>query len=261
MNFSSVIGLLAAIAVLGFGALTATANWKIFFDLHAILIVIGGTAAATLICFPLSTVKTLFTVFIKKILGKFSGAHGVLIQEIVGISKGYREDSNYVVNNIQKIKNPFLKEALELFIEGGIPDKKMDAILKQRALTHFKKYEKEANIFKVIGKFPPAFGLLGTTLGMISLLQTIGSPDSFKLIGPAMAIGLVATLYGIALANLLLIPMGENLAELNKEDQVSREMVIVGVRLVRAKEHPLVVEEFLKSYLLPKEREQIKKAS
>lgn len=261
MNFSSAIGLVIAIAVLGFGTMTATSNWKIFFDLHAILIVIGGTAAATLICFPLSTVRTLFTVFIKKILGKFSGTHGVLIQEIVSIAKGYRDDANFVKNNIQGVKYPFLKEALELFIEGGISEKNMDMILKQRAITHFKRYEKEANIFKVIGKFPPAFGLLGTTLGMISLLQTLGSPDSFKLLGPAMAIGLVATLYGIAIANLLLIPMGENLAELNKDDQVSREMVIVGIKLIRKKEHPLVVEEFLKSYLLPRERNRLKKAA
>jgi chemotaxis protein MotA len=110
--------------------------------------------------------------------------------------------------------------------------------------------------------FPPAFGLLGTTLGMIALLQNIGSPDSFKLIGPAMAIGLVATLYGIAVANLVFIPMGENLSKLNKEDQVSRKIVLTGVKLLRAKEHPVIVEEFLKSYLLPSERlSSVKKAS
>ncbi len=261
MNFTAIIGLLTAIAVLGYGTISATSNWKIFLDPHAIAIVIGGTMAATLICFPFSTIRTLFTVFFKKILGKFAGTHSSLIEEIVILSKGYREDSQFLKNSVNAIKFPFLKEAIELMVEGGIPEDKMDAILQQRAATHFKRYEDEANIFKVMGKFPPAFGLLGTTLGMIALLQNIGSPDSFKLLGPAMAIGLVATLYGIAIANLVFIPMGENLIKLNKEDQVSRKMVIVGIKLLREKEHPLIVEEFLKSYLLPFERNKLKKVA
>lgn len=261
MNYTSIFGLLAAILVLGYGVGSATDNYKIFLDAHAIAIVIGGTFAATLICFPFSTIKNLFTVFFKKIVGKFSGTHAQVIQEIVNLSQGYRDDTNYLKNNLNTIKFPFLKEAIELMTEGGIPDQKIDMILKERAGTHFKRYEEEANIFKVMGKFPPAFGLLGTTLGMIALLQTIGSPDSFKLIGPAMAIGLVATLYGIAIANLIFIPMGENLIKLNKEDQVSRKMVILGVKLIREKEHPLVVEEFLKSFILPSERNKLKKVA
>ena len=76
-----------------------------------------------------------------------------------------------------------------------------------------------------------------------------------------MAIGLVATLYGIALTNFLLIPVGENLSKLNKQDETTREIVIDGIQLLLAKEHPLVVEEHLKSYLLPSERAKLKKAA
>ena len=95
-------------------------------------------------------------------------------------------------------------------------------------------------------------------MGMVSLMQGLGSPDSFRQIGPSMAMALVATLYGIGFANFVFIPLGENLSKLNKEDFLNRSIVIDGVRLIREKEHPMIVEENLKSYLLPGNRPQPK---
>jgi chemotaxis protein MotA len=93
-------------------------------------------------------------------------------------------------------------------------------------------------------------------MGMITLLQGLGSPDSFKQIGPSMGMAMVATMYGIAVANLVLIPLGENLSKLNKKEFLNRNIVIDGIKLLRSEEHPLVVEETLNSYLLPGERSE-----
>ncbi len=261
MNFSSLLGIACALAVFLISVFTATPSREIFLDPHAILIVIGGTLAASLICFPMKTLATLFKVFFQKILGQYSSRNEVVLREIVDLAKGHRADPNYLTNQAANIKTPFLREAIELMNKGGMTPQALDSILRKRALTHYKRYEKEANIFKTIGKFPPAFGLMGTTLGMISLLQSLGSPDSFKKLGPAMAIGLVATLYGIALTNLVLVPIGENLTKLNEEDEILREMVMDGIKVIRAQEHHLVVEEHLKSYLLPSERLRLEKAA
>lgn len=257
MNLSSIIGVAAALVVFFVAIFTSTSAWGIFLDPHGILIVVGGTIAASLICFKLSIFVKLSKLFVTKIMGKETQKYEILISEIVMLAKGYRENSNFLKENAANIKTFFLKEALDLTIQGGISSEFVDEILEKRAQTHFKRYEDEASIFKIIGKFPPAFGLMGTTLGMISLLQKMGSPDSYKTLGPSMAIGLVATLYGIAITNLILIPMGENLSQLNKEDAVLRQIVMDGIRLLRRKEHPIVIEEFLMSYLLPKEREVI----
>ena len=194
-------------------------------------------------------------------IGKYAKRHEVVILEVVELAKGYREDQSFLNNRLAQIQTPFLKDGIELMTQGGIPDHAVDAILRKRAMTQSKRYDEDAEIFKSIAKFPPAFGLMGTTLGMIALLQKLGSPDAFKTLGPSMAIGLIATLYGIALANLVLIPIGENLAKLNREDDMLRDIVIDGIKLIRAKEHPLVVEEHLKSYLLPNERIKLKKAA
>jgi chemotaxis protein MotA len=100
---------------------------------------------------------------------------------------------------------------------------------------------------------------MGTTLGMIALLNGLGSAEAFKNLGPAMAVGLVATFYGIAIANLILVPMSENLSKLNKEDEIVRDIVIQGIKLLRNRSHPIVVEEYLKSFLLPNERRSLAK--
>ncbi len=260
MNLSGIIGVLAAAAVLFLSIFTATTS-AIFLNTHAILIVFGGTLAATLLCIPINKVFLMVKVVVQKVLGKRSQRHALAIEEIVELAKGYRDNPSYLQSNVESIKNPFLKEAIGLTIEGGIPAHEIDNILEKRSMTLYKRYEDEASHFKVISKFPPAFGLMGTTMGMIGLLQSIGSPDSFKTLGPAMAVALVATFYGIVGANLIFIPIGENLSKLNQEEEILRNIIIDGVQLLRQKQHPLIVEEHLKSYLLPGERERLKKAS
>ncbi len=261
MNLSSLVGVISAFIVFFTAIFTSTQARSVFLDKHGILIVIGGTAAASLICFPVKNLFVLIKVFFKKVLGQFSQAHGIVIKEIVILAEGVRDSETFLETQVDGIKTPFLKEALELLLQGGMDDDEIDTILRKRALTHYKRHEEEAAIFKTIAKFPPAFGLMGTTLGMISLLQKLGSADAYKLLGPSMAIGLVATFYGIAVSNLILIPISEHLSKLNKEDEILREMVIDGIVLLRKKKHPLVVEEHLKSYLLPTERELLKEAA
>lgn len=261
MNFSGILGILAAIGMFLGAIMMSSSSADIYLNSHGIFVVLGGTLAATMLCFPIPTVLGLLKVVFQKIVGKFAHRNELVIQEIVALAKGNRENPNHLREATPRLKNPFLKEALELQLQGGMTSEEVDVILEMRAATHFVRYEEEANIFRTLSKFPPAFGLMGTTLGMITLLNGLGSPDAFKKIGPGMAIGLVATLYGLALANLVFIPIAENLTKLTKDDEVLRDLVMNGVKLIRQKKHPLVVEEYLKSYLLPKERAKVKKAA
>ena len=131
-------------------------------------------------------------------------------------------------------------------------------MLDKRVEIQNEKYKREGLTFKIIGKFPPAFGLIGTSMGMIGLLQGLGQPDAFEKLGPSMSVALVATFYGLVYANFFLIPIGENLALASEEDLLMRRIVIDGVRLIKEEKHPLLVSEFLKSYLSPAERVNIK---
>jgi chemotaxis protein MotA len=260
MNISALLGIGAGLAVFLISIFSATSSHTVFVDPHGILIVVGGTFAATMIAFPVSTLPQMVKVFIKKILGKFGHRHETVIREIVLLSKAQVDDPEALRSRVSTIKTEFLKEAVQLLIDGGLSAQQLDMILRKRTTVMFRKYQKEAAIFKTIAKFPPAFGLMGTTIGMIALLQSLGSADAYKKLGPSMAIGLVATLYGIAMANFVFIPIGENISKLNEEDELLREIVIDGIKLLRAQEHPLVVEEYLKSYLTPAERTRLSKA-
>lgn len=157
-------------------------------------------------------------------------------------------------DSIPNIRHDFLKEAVELVSAGVLNEQEIRHTLEQRIKTIESRYMHEANMFRVIGRFPPAFGLLATTLGMIALLQKIGQPDSQKLIGPAMSIGLIGTLYGIALANLVFIPIAENLTERTQQEINLRRMIVEGAVMLKAQVNPISMREGLNSYLLPGER-------
>ncbi len=253
MNFSAIIGFVAAATVFLHSVMTATNNREIFLNEHGLIIVIGGTLAAASICFPIKKIITLSAIALKKMLFGYRIDYPEIIRLIIELGDKARADVSFLKKEAEMIKNPFLREALQL-VNDGLTEEQLREIMEQRIDTHAKRYAIETNIFRTLSKFPPAFGLLGTTLAMIALLQTLGSKDATKLIGPAMAIGLVATLYGIALTNFFFIPIAENLSEKNREDTTMRKIILEGVIMIKNKVHPIMIEEKLNSYLLPHER-------
>lgn len=254
MNLSSVLGVVSALFILVFGVITSSKSPKVFLDMHGILIVFGGTAAAALMCFPLRFYGQIVKVVLRKFLGNYAIRRETVIREIVDLAKGVRENPDYLKLKVKTIKTHFLADSVELFLQGGFSDEVLTEIMIKRSAILTKRYDQDVGIFRTISKFPPAFGLMGTTLGMISLLQQLGGKDAQKLLGPAMAMGLVATFYGLSLANLVFIPISENLTAINRDDESLRMIVIDGFRMIRQKEHPRVVEEYLKSHLTPTER-------
>lgn len=257
MNISALVGIILALVVGAVTVMTSTSNWKVFLDYHAFMIVIGGTFAASLVSFSGKKLWLLFKIFFKRVLGKGEETQ-ICVRELVELAKGYRDNDRYLMDNVAKIKTHFLREAIQMICDGGIEAADMDAILKKRALSIYHRHEEDAEIFKSLAKFPPAFGLLGAVIGMIAMMQSLGGADSFTKVGPSLAVALVATLYGIAIANFVFLPLGENLAKVNRHDAITRNMVMDGVKLIRQKKHPLLVEEVILSHLLPGERQPYK---
>ncbi len=257
MNIGTLIGFFAASAVFVLSMVMSFRNVSVVLDLHAALIVIGGTIAAGLICFPLTQIGELLKVFGKRLLGRNHRDYNALILEVVMLSESRRKSPKTFESAIQSVKDPFLKDAAEmLFWSKEISAEELRDLLETRVNTHYKLYMAEAKVFKTMAKFPPAFGLMGTTMGMIALLQSLGSPDAKNMIGPAMAIALVATLYGLVLTNFVFIPIAENLTKQTQEDLMARNIVVEGIMLMNADRPTKYVEEKVKSFLLPKQRRQ-----
>jgi chemotaxis protein MotA len=254
MNFSSLIGVFLGAAVM-YGALTgATENLKFFLDVHGIMIVFGGTLAAGSISFPIIKVFALTKVFILRVLGRHKVDYQGVIAQLLELNKKATIGLTAINDAIPSIKHEFLREAVALVGTGVLTEHEMRNTLEQRLKTVESRFMQEANMFRIIGRFPPAFGLLATTLAMIAVLQKIGQPDSQKLIGPAMSIGLIATMYGIALANLVFIPIAENLTERTQEEVLLRRMILEGAVMLKQQVNPITMREGLNSFLLPKDR-------
>ena len=232
-----------------------------FLNFHGLVIVCGGTLAAAAISFPVSKLLTLFRVFFLRLLGRNKVDYQGTIEQMLDLNKKISLGLIGSHEALNGIRNDFLKEAITLVVDGVLSEREIRNVLEQRLKTIEFHYLHEANMFKTIGKYPPAFGLLATTLGMIALLQKIGQPGAEKLIGPAMAIGLVGTLYGIALANLVFLPIAEALSEKTEEEITLRKMIIEGSVLLKQRVSPVYMRENLNSFLMPSERVTRKKAA
>ena len=256
MNISTLIGFLASISVFGAALSMSARNFSIFLDPHAILIVLGGTLAASFVCFSLPKVAGLLRVFIRRMLGKNRRDFLALIDEILVVSQASRKGRQNLESALKRINDPFLRDAgnVLFWLDAEVAKEDLRSLLETRAETHYERYMAEAEIFRVMSRFPPSFGLMGTTLGMIALLQALGKTDSKNMIGPSMSIALVATLYGIVLANFVFIPIAENLTQQSREDLIARRMVVEGVMLIADDKPTQFVEEKVKSFLLPSER-------
>jgi chemotaxis protein MotA len=263
MNLGTLIGFVLAIASFVATMLMSFKNVAVVLDLHAFVIVIGSTIAVTLICFPAERVFAMLKVVFRRLLGKNRRDYAGLIQEIVMLSDAYRKGEKNFEAVIPKISDPFLKDAANaiFWIKADISPEEMRDLLETRVVTHTKIYTNEAKIFKTLAKFPPAFGLMGTSIGMIALLQSLGGENAKNEVGPAMSVALVATLYGLVLANFVFLPIAENLVEQTNEDTLARNMVVEGIMLIQANKPTKYVEEKIKSYLLPKDRGDLNKPS
>lgn len=254
MNPSSLIGLVLGLGVM-YAAMTATTdNMSFFLDFHGILIVCGGTAAAASISFPISKIVDLLRVFVLRVLGKNRVDYQTAITQLLELNRKAAMGLPTLKEAANAIPHPFLKEAVTLVASGVLTDREIRQTLDQRIKTIEGRYLLEANMFRIIGRYPPAFGLLATTLGMIGVLQKIGQANSQSLIGPAMSVGLIGTLYGIGLANLVFLPIAENLTERTREEMNLRRIMMEGTVMLKAQVNPVAMREGLNSFLLPGER-------
>lgn len=253
MSLLSIISFILTIGVFAGGLYLSSDDLIIFYDQTSLFIVLGGSIAATAVAFKLNKILTLFKVFIVRVLSKDMSSNKKLVEELIGSIEKIRKGTavSEVINNTD---DHFLKEGLELIQDGLLERDDLVEVLNDRNDFIAKSYVNETSKLKAIGKFPPAFGMVGTTIGMIVLLANLGGEDAMKKIGPAMGVCLITTLYGAALANLFLIPMAENLTQSTKEIYGKNEIIIEGVKLILDKANPIFAAEKLNSFLTPAQR-------
>ncbi len=253
MNFISAIGLVLSVVVILGGLRLSTPDLGMFLDGPSLFIVIGGTFAATSIAFNLNKLWTLFKVFLDQFLRSRIAVRHKLLENIIEVAEALRSGES-MEQVVSKANHPFLKEGLELMSDGVLNRDEILNILKIRAEQVVALRKRDANKFKTLGKYPPAFGMMGTTIGMIVLLANLGGSDAMKTIGPAMGVCLITTLYGVIIANLFVLPVADNLEILTNEDALVIKIVYESFKHLLDRSNPILIMEELNSYVLPSER-------
>lgn len=255
MNFAGILGALCALSIAAFAILDSTKNPKIFLDVHGIVLVIGGTITVALLSFRFGKIFAALKMLIRKTLGKERDDYQGAIKLIVELAEVYHTNPKNLVSSVPPTAHPFLKDAVNLISNYGFSPGELDEILTSAMNGKKKRDDEELKVWHTMSRFPPAFGLLGATLGMISLLQTLGEPGAQERIGPAMATALIATFYGLVVANLVLLPITERLTTVGSADRVMRSIIKEGALMIVEKRHPTFISEYLQSFLAPSLRQ------
>lgn len=244
MDIGSLLGLLIGILLIG-GAILLEGDAIIYISLNSVMIVLGGTLAATMISF---TMPKLFRVF--KIIGiafsKKSASIQLIIDDIVRFAeKARREGLLALEDEIAELDNDFLQKGIQLVVDGTDPAL-IRSILETKITFLAERHDQGQEVFRTMGTFAPAFGLIGTLIGLIRMLADLDDPSA---IGSGMATALITTLYGILLANLIFNPIAGKLKMKSQEEVLIKEVMIEGILSIQAGENPRIVEEKLKAFL------------
>lgn len=247
MNISSFIGIALAGLTLWFGVFRATPDKLLFLDTHAIILVLGGTLAASFIAFPFKRLKNLVRFTMWGFLYKYMVKQEDLFAELLSVA-----DTHYRTprNPPQSDLHPFLSEALMLLANSNIDAREMRQLLSRRIETTKHAYRSDAKMLNALGKFPPAFGLLGASAGMIAMMMNLGKGGA-ESIGPSMAIALVATFWGIAVANLVILPLADFAGKAAQEEIEMRKMIMEVTLLMKHQESHLFVQDYIRSSVTP----------
>ena len=250
MDLTTILGLLIALGMIATSVVLSGGSFSSFVHTPSLLCTVGGTLGAVLICFPRSAIRRLPGVTLKGIRGDESSPLD-LIREIVELANLARRDGLLALDpKLDQIKSPFVRRGVQLAIDGTRPDALEDVMRADMEAMSLRHREGRA-MFEQMGRFAPAFGLIGTLLGLVIMLGNVSDPAT---IGSGMAVALVTTVYGAVLANGSLLPLAEKLSQLSKRELVTREIALRGILAMQSGEHPRIIEQKLRSFLPPEIR-------
>ncbi len=215
------------------------------------LLVFGGTFGATLVSVPLKHWARLPSI-IKLTFFPHYVNHSFAAQEIVrlaGIAR--RKGLLQLESELQNIRNPFLAKGLSLVIDGTDAELIRENLDTEIAAMQ-ERHKNGVRIFRIMGGLSPTLGVIGTVMGLVHMLGHVTNPDDM---GPAIAMAFMACLYGVGAANLIFLPIANKLAARSEEEVQLCDMLVEGLMSVHAGHSPMIIEERLKSFLRPGERD------
>lgn len=257
MDLATVIGVVLSMALIVASIIVGGGSFAAFIDPPSVMVVFGGSIAAALICFPLKTFLSMFKVSMKVFFYKIEAVPR-LIEEIVSLAETARRDGLLALEGrIEEIENPFVVLGVQLAVDGTRPEV-MEDILRTEMDAVATRHRDGKALLDCMGRFAPAFGMIGTLMGLIIMLGDMSDPSK---IGAGMAVALLTTLYGAVASNVVFLPFAEKLGYTNKQELLAMDIIIRGIMAIQSGENPRVIEQKLNTFVPPKLRASGDKAA
>jgi chemotaxis protein MotA len=258
MDIATVVGLLLGTGlVLGSILLSAGGGLAPFIDIPSMMITMGGSVSAILINFPLGNVLGVAKVVKNCFLNKLPTPNEV-IEQFKEFAAIVRKDGILALeNSIPEIHDPFLKRGMEMVVGGNSRDD-IQSVLEVEISYIEQRHQSGKKILEAMGAAAPAFGMIGTLIGLVQMLRTLDDPSK---IGGGMATALLTTLYGALAANLFCIPLAGKLDARNNEEMMVRDLMTAGLVSLVDGQTPRALEERLMAYISPHSRRVVEDAA
>ncbi|GAB4107998.1 MAG: motility protein A [Phycisphaeraceae bacterium] len=249
MDLGILFGFLGTWVLLAW-ALLGSGDVTMFIDNNSLILVCGMTATVIFYAFPAKNVKSLFSV-IKRAVFYSSPSIPKLIEDMVSYAEIARRDGILSLENVTKdIDDPFIVRGIQMAVDGTDPEL-IEQVMTNDLENLADRHDAGKALLDTVGKYAPAFGMIGTLVGLVIMLKNMDDPSA---IGPGMAVALLTTMYGAIIANALALPLADRLARRSAEEVLYRTIIIKGVMSIQSGDNPRIVEQKLRTYLPPKER-------
>ncbi len=250
MDIATVLGVIFAVGAIVYSVVAGGGSAGAFIDYPSLACVGGGGLAAVLMCFPLKNVLSVFAVMKNVFLNKPPNVLE-LIEMVVSLAETARRDGLLALEGrIGEIKNPFIVMGIQMAVDGTRAEV-IEEVLRTEIDCTAMRHSQGKSILDQAGKFAPAFGMIGTLLGLVIMLGNMSDPNA---IGPGMAVALLTTLYGAILSNAIMLPFSEKLNYLNKQELLAMDIIVRGVMGIQSGDNPRVIQQKLLAFVPPKAR-------
>ncbi|MEM1185842.1 MAG: motility protein A [Planctomycetota bacterium] len=257
MDIATVIGLIVGVAGIAAGIVLGGGNPAALIDVPSLMVVGGGMIGATLMSFPLAMVLKIHTVILKSIFG-VPPDQLQTIKDLVSYAEIARREGILSLENvIEDMNDPFIVRGIKMAVDGTDPEL-IRTIMESELEGMMDRHALGKRMMDNIAKYAPAFGMIGTLMGLIFMLQNMDDPSA---IGPGMAVALITTMYGALVANVVASPVADKLAVRDAEEVMSKTIIIAGVMAIQSGDNPRVVESKLLTFLAPSQRAQAEEAA
>jgi len=235
------------------GSIFMGGSIALFIDIPSVIMVIGGSIAALFIAFPISQAMGMAKVFQKAMFFDADDPTEIIDKMVNYAERARKEGMLALEEDSENEPDKFLAKGLRLAVDGTDP--KLLARILETDISALENRHKEGRaIYEQWGAFAPAFGMIGTLVGLVHMLANLDDPSS---IGSGMAVALLTTFYGAIIANLLALPVAGKLKMRSEEELHALEMIIEGIMSIQSGDSPRIVQEKLKSYLTPLQQESM----